>query len=164
MVTPNFADYVQLLFTLFERFLQEQSARHQRGHPFVYQHQTLIVFFLLMQQRRIFRFKAMRRWLLRHPEERQHLGLEDIPDRTTLSRRYKALYPVVQNFMAFLGQYAEALDPRFDSRDLYMDKSLFTAQGPGWHQSDRLAGRVPETLRHLDTDASWSTSGSQGWG
>ena len=50
MVAPTFADYVQLLFTLFERFLQEQSTRHQRGHPFVYQHQALIVFFLLMQQ------------------------------------------------------------------------------------------------------------------
>jgi DDE family transposase len=163
MVTPTFADYVQLLFTLFERFLQEQSARHQRGHPFVYQHQTLLVFFLLMQQRRIFRFKAMRRWLLQHPEDRQHLGLEDVPNRTTLSRRYKALYPVVQDFIAFIGQYAETLDPRFDSRDLYTDKSLFKAQGPVWHQSDRLAGRVPEKLRHLDTDASWSKSGYHGW-
>ena len=163
MVTPTFADYVQLLCTLCERFLQEQSAQHQRGHPFVYPHQTLIVFFLLMQQRRIFRFKAMRRWLLRHPEDRQHLGLEDVPDRTTLSRRSKALYPVVQDFIAFIGQYAEALDPRFDSRDLYTDKSLFKAQGPVWHQSDRMAGRVPEKLRHLDTDASWSKSGYHGW-
>ena len=164
MVTPTCADYVQWLCTLFERFLQEHRARHQRGHPFVYPHQTLSVFFLLMQQRRILRFKAMRRWLLRHPEARQHLGLEDMPERTTLARRSKALSPVVQHCMAFLGQDAEALDPRCDSRDLYRDQSLFTAQGPGWHQSDRLAGRVPETLRHLDTDASWSTSGSQGWG
>jgi hypothetical protein len=163
MVIPTFADYVQLLFTLFERFLQAQSARHQRGHPFVYPHQTLIVFFLLMQQRRIFRFKAMRRWLLQHPEDRQPLGLEEVPDRTTLSRRYKALYPVVQGFIAFIGQYAEALDPRFDSRDLYTDKSLFKAQGPIWHQSDRMAGRVPAKLRHLDTDASWSKSGYHGW-
>ena len=79
MVTPTFADSVQLLFTLFECFLQAQSARHQRGHPVVYQHQTLVVFFLLMQQRRIFRFKAMRRWLLQHPEDRQPLGLEEVP-------------------------------------------------------------------------------------
>ena len=43
MVTPTCANYVQRLFTLFERSLQEQSAQHPRGHPFVYQHQTLIV-------------------------------------------------------------------------------------------------------------------------
>jgi hypothetical protein len=61
MVTPTVADYVALLFTLFERFMQEQALRPQRGHPFVYQHQTLMVFFVLMHQRRIFRFKAMRR-------------------------------------------------------------------------------------------------------
>src|SRR5207249_3332451 len=37
------------------------------------------------------------------------------------------------------------------------------AQGPVWHQSDRAAGHIPEKLRHLDTDASWSKSGYQGW-
>lgn len=163
MVTPTFADYVQLLCTLFERFVQQQDIPARRGHPFVYQHQTLIVFFMLMHQRRIFRFKAMRRWLRQHPEVRQPLGLEDVPNRTTLSRRYKALYPVVQDFIAFVGQYAEALDPRFDSRDLYTDKSLFKAHGPVWHQADRTAGRIPEKLRHLDTDASWGKSGYHGW-
>jgi hypothetical protein len=35
------------------------------------------------------------------------------------------------------------LDPAFDSRELYEDKSLFKAQGPVWHQSDRPAGRIP---------------------
>ena len=95
LVTPTFADYVQLLWTLFERFVQQQDTYARRGHPFVYQHQPLIVFFMLMHQRRSFRCKAMRRWLRQHPEERQPLGLEDVPKRTTLSRRYKALYPVV---------------------------------------------------------------------
>ena len=32
-----------------------------------------------------------------------------------------------------------------------------------WHQSDREAGRIPEKLRHLDTDGSWSKSGYHGW-
>jgi hypothetical protein len=32
-----------------------------------------------------------------------------------------------------------------------------------WHQSDRQAGRIPEKLRHLDTDGSWSKSGYHGW-
>jgi hypothetical protein len=70
---------------------------------------------------------------------------------------------VVQDFIAFVGQYAEDLDPRFDSRDLYTDKSLFKAQGPVWYQSDCKAGRIPEKLRHLDTAASWGKSGYHGW-
>lgn len=163
MATPTFADYVDLLFTLFERFWQHEAAHPHRGRPFVYQHKAVLVFFLVMQQRRTFRFKAQRRWLVHHPELRQYFGLDDVPDRTTLSRRYKALYEVLQDFIAFLGKYAEDLDPRFTSEDLYTDKSLFKAQGPVWHQSDRQTGRIPDKLRHLDTDGSWSKSGYQGW-
>jgi DDE family transposase len=163
MVTPTFADYVELLFTLFEHFWQQEAARSHRGRPFVYQQKALLVFFVVMQHRRTFRFKAQHRWLQHHPDLRQHLGLHEVPNRTTLSRRYKDLYPVLQDFIAFLGQYAEDLDPQFTSQDLYTDKSLFKAQGPVWHQSDREAGRIPTKLRHLDTDASWSKSGYHGW-
>jgi hypothetical protein len=38
MAMPTFANYVDLLWTLFDRFVQSQSARAHRGHPFVYQH------------------------------------------------------------------------------------------------------------------------------
>jgi hypothetical protein len=163
MVPPTFANYVHLLFSLFQYFMQQHPALTRRGHPFVYQHKALIVFFVVKQHCHIFRFKAMHRWLLQQPEAYLPLELEDVPTRTTLSRRYKALYPVVQDFIAFVGQYAEGLDPRFDSRGLYVDKSLFKAQGPVGPQSDRKAGRIPERLRHLDTDASWGNSGYHGW-
>ena len=49
MGTPTLADYVALLFTLFERFWQHDLARPHRGRPFVYQQKALLVFFLLMQ-------------------------------------------------------------------------------------------------------------------
>jgi hypothetical protein len=87
MVKPTFADYVDLLCNLCERFWQQDCARPHRGHPFVYEQKALIVFFLIMQQRRTFRCKAQRRWLLDHPELRQSFGLHEVPDRTTLSRR-----------------------------------------------------------------------------
>ena len=163
MALPTFANYVDLLWTLFDRFVQSQSARAQRGHPFVYQHQRLIVFFTLMHFRQIFHFKTQHRWLTQHLDYRQVLGLATVPHRTTLSRRYKALYPILQDFVAFLAQYAEDLDPAFDSRELYEDKSLFKAQGPVWHQSDRQAGRIPPGLHHLDTEATWSKSAYHGW-
>ena len=86
-----------------------------------------------------------------------------MPHRTTLSRRYKALYPILQDFVAFVGQYAEDLDPACDSRELYEDKRLCKAQGPVWHQSDRRAGRIPPGLQHLDTDATWGKSAYHDW-
>ncbi len=65
--------------------------------------------------------------------------------------------------MVFLDQYTEDLDAVFSHDHLYEDKSLFKAQGPVWHQSDRRAGRIPKNLHHLDTHASWSKSAYHGW-
>jgi len=163
MALPTFAHSVNLLWTLFDCFVQAHSTCAHRGHPFVYQHQRLLVFFTLMHFRQIFHFKTQHRWLTQHLDYRQVLGLATVPHRTTLSRRYKALYPILQDFVAFLAPYAEALDPAFDSRQLDEDKSLFKAQGPVWHQSDRQAGRIPPRLHHLDIDATWSKSAYQGW-
>src|SRR4029453_19218420 len=68
MVNPTFADYIDLLFNLFERFWHHDSARPHRGHPFVYEQKALIVFFVAMQQCHTFRFKAQHRWLKQNPE------------------------------------------------------------------------------------------------
>ena len=130
MTKPTFANYVDLIFTLFALFLQQQPVPPHRGHPFAYPNPTFIVFFAIMQLRRLTRFKAQRRWLLTHPDWGQVIGFDRVPHRTTLSRRYKQLYPILQDFIAFLGQYAEDVDPAFDSRELYEDKSVFKAQGP----------------------------------
>jgi hypothetical protein len=161
MEEPTFTDYVALIFNLFERFVQANPL--WASQRFTYPQREMIVFFMMMQQRHINTFKAQHRWLMAHPRECRHLGWETVPDRTTLSRRYKALYPLLQAFVLFVGQDAETLDERFEGRDLYEDKSLFKAKGPVWHHSDRQAGRIPEKLRNLDTDATWSKSGYHGW-
>jgi hypothetical protein len=163
MPTPLKSDYVKAYFTLYERFEQEQNEVSHRGHPFDYETKGLILFFTLMMIRRITAFKAQHRWLKHHSEERQPLGFESVPDRTTLSRRYRHLYAVVQAFIAYLGRWAEGLSEQFDSQVLIEDASLFKAQGPVWHQTDRVAQRVPEKLRRLDQDASWGKSAYHGW-
>ena len=163
MDKPDFTHYVTLINTYFDRFVQESDACDKRGHPYVYQNQVLIMFFMVMQFRRIFQFKTQWNWLKSHPSKCEQLGFAKIPHRTTLSRRYKALCPVIQELTIFLGQEVETLDERFDTRDLYEDKSLFKAQGPVWHQSDRKVNRIPDKLRNLDTDATWSKSAYHGW-
>ena len=163
MQAPTRADYVKVYFTLFERFEQEQEKVIHYGLPFAYEDRVLIVFFTMMSVRRITAFKTQYRWLLRHLHLAISLGFEQIPVRTTLSRRYKTLYPILQAFIAFVGRWTEALHPQFDSRVLIEDASLFKADGPVWHQSDRLAGRVPEKLRKLDQEANWRKSAYHGW-
>lgn len=163
MQTPSQADYVEVYYTLFDRFQQEQGEQVHYGRPFDYEAKVLIVFFTIMMIRRIIAFKAQHRWLCSHQEEAKQLNFEQIPHRTTLSRRYKSLYWTLQAFIIFLGKWASALSPEFDSCILIEDGSLFKAHGPVWHQSDRKVGRIPEKLRNLDTDASWRKSAYHGW-
>ena len=67
---PVLADYVRLIITLFELFKQHRSEQFgsKRGRPFTYTEEMFIIFFMLMQFRRIHAHKAKWRWLTRHPE------------------------------------------------------------------------------------------------
>lgn len=160
---PSFDDYVALIYNRFEAFTQASEAVNGVGHPYEYQQKSMIVFFMWMQFKRIYEFKAQWRWLKQHEESLRVLNWQQVPDRTTLSRRYKKLYAVLEMFVVYLAQTSEDLAEELELSHLYEDKSLFKAQGPVWHQSDRQMGRIPEKLRHLDTDASWSKSGYHGW-
>jgi hypothetical protein len=72
MQTPTMDDYVKLLCTLFERFVQEHP--EQERSVFTYSNQMMIVRFTLFHYRRIFQFKTQRRWLAAHPALVQRLG------------------------------------------------------------------------------------------
>lgn len=163
MTAPIRHDYVKTYFTLYEHFEQDQNGTSHRGHPYDYATKTLILFFTIMMIRRIHTFKAQSRWLNQHSDLANQLGFDRLPVRTTLVRRFKQLYPTLQAFIAFLGEWAEGLSKDFDSQVLIEDASLFKAHGPVWHQSDRAAQRVPDKLRNLDQDASWGNSAYHGW-
>jgi hypothetical protein len=160
---PTFNDYVSLIYNRFEAFVQSSDEVKKLGKPYTYQNQNMIVFFMWMQFKKIYKFKAQWRWLKQHPDSLSVLDWESIPHRSTLSRRYKALYTVIQAFSAFLGQDSAALGTEMSTKHLNEDQSLFKAQGTVWHQSDRKEGRIPEKLRNLDPDATWSKSAYHGW-
>ncbi len=160
---PIFNDYVALIYNRFEAFTQASEIVQRMGRPFVYEHKSLIVFFMWMQCKRNYHFKTQWRWLKQHPEALAMLEWEQVPHRTTLSRRSKQLYTVIEDFVRYLGQVSGALGEELQTAHLYEDKSLFKAQGPVWHQSDRKQDRIPDGLRKLDTDANWSKSAYHGW-
>ena len=163
MDQPTLIDYAHLIMTLFDQFVQTNPVVLRYQNLCTYKYREMIIFFMLMQFRRIFEFKAQNRWLKAHPEIRTFLKFETVPDRTTCSRQYKKLGEVLTEFTAFIGDQVADLDEAFANRHLTEDKSLFKADGPVWHQSDRREGRIPEKLRRLDTDATWGKSAYQGW-
>jgi hypothetical protein len=160
---PTFNDYVNLIYKQFERFVESSPVSQQLGRPYVYAQHGMIVFFMWMQFKQLYEFKAQWRWLTQHPEALAVLKWCQVPHRTTLSRRYKQLYPVLQAFIAYQGATSGDLGPEMSTRHVVEDQSLFKAQGTVWHQKDRKAGHIPDGLRQLDTDATWSKSAYHGW-
>ena len=162
MPYPNQEDYITFLFQLLDKFGSQEKTKNV-GHPLVYQNRSLICFFAIMILKRCFAFKAMHRWLSSHYEEAKKLGFAKIPKRATISRRYKALYIVIQQFVHFISDWASPLGEEFSTEIVYEDKSLFKARGPVWHKNDMQNNHIPEKLRDLDTDATWSKSAYHGW-
>ena len=165
MCYPDRDYYITLFFQLLEEFEASTplTRTERRGAPKVHADRCLIVFFALMLLKQIHRFKAQHRWLLTHPDWLSKLHFDKCPSRVTLSRRYKQLAPRLEAFVGYVGDVGVSLDVETPPEVVYQDKSLYKAQGPVWHQKDRKANIIPEGLRNLDTDASWSTSQYRGW-
>jgi hypothetical protein len=163
MSKPTLSEYLGVLRTLFSQYQKAHPDQPRRGAPYTYQQVSLILFFAVMTIRHLYGAKAQKRWLEAHPETLELFGLQRIPSRWTLRRRWQKLYPTIQAFVDFVGEWSEGLDEAFSSSDQFIDKSLFKAAGPVWHKKDREEGRIPEGLRNLDVEASWSKSAYHGW-
>ena len=163
MDQPTLTDYAHLIITLFDKFVQTAPVVLKYQNLCTYKYREMILFFMMMQFRRIYQFKTQHDWLLAHPEIQELLGFETVPHRTTISRQFKKLGDIISDFGAFVGKEVADLDEAFANNHLTQDKSLFKADGPVWHQSDRKEGRIPPKLRRLDTDAAWGKSSYQGW-
>ena len=83
MENPTMTDYIQMISQLCDQFEHQQALSSSRGHPLTYTQKVLLVFFLVMQFRRIARFKAQWRWLTTHPQDAKAIGFQRVPHRTT---------------------------------------------------------------------------------
>ncbi len=103
---PLLTDYVEMIIDLFDQFRQNCIAQDEvkRGRFFTYDGKSFIIFFMFMQYRHIVAFQSQWRWLHKHPEVVEMLGWEQIPVRTTIARRYKGLYELLQAFVLFIAQ------------------------------------------------------------
>lgn len=121
MPHPNKDDYITFLLNLIDEFQDAQTQTKQPGRPFDYEDRSLICFFIIMILKRCFAFKAMNRWLELNPNEAQKIGFSNIPSRSTLSRRFKALYETIKRLVAFIGQWASPLGEEFSAEVIYSD-------------------------------------------
>lgn len=134
----------------------------KRGHPYYYSELVMLRIFLLMALKRIKEFAALYRYLQAHADTRAACGLEQMPDESTLRKRIKKLRPLVRRQIRAWAR--ELIKVGVCSAEVVaVDKKMIASQGPLWHQADRQQNIMPERLRGVDRDSSWSYSHYRGW-
>jgi Transposase domain (DUF772) len=132
------------------------------GRPYDFIELVMLKVFLLMVLKKIKQFAALYRYLEAHPEARAACGLERMPDESTIRKRLKKLPSTLKLQVRAWGK--EVIEQTATRPEVVaVDKKMIRAQGPLWHQSDRVKGQIPQGLRGVDCDSSWSVSAYRGW-
>ena len=132
------------------------------GHPYDYSELVMLKVFLLMILKKIKQFTALYRYLSAHPEMRSACGLVQMPDESTIRKRLKQLAPTLKRQIRAWSR--EVLKQAAESAEVVaVDKKMIEAQGPLWHVSDRKQNKIPDRLRGVDRDSTWSRSAYRGW-
>lgn len=130
-------------------------------YPYCYSEKSMVKLFLYSLIKGIRSFKSLRRHLYECPDVLKLVGLEMVPHRTTLSRRFKALYRSLSSLLRQLHQRF-VLHNYADPTVMSFDSTLMHANGNVWHAKDRKAGKLP-SCGNIDTEAHWGVSGDGTW-
>jgi hypothetical protein len=101
-------------------------------------------------------------FLAKHALARRAVGLEQVPHRTTLSRRFKATEQGLRARIWAMG-LAFILYGHVELNVLMADGTLHAACGPSWPAKYQDQGILPEKLRHVDQNAGWGRSPYRGF-
>lgn len=137
--------------------------RRKRGRPFIYSIKNIAVFFYTMILKGISHFKTMHKFLISNPVVAKDCGFKKrIPDRTTLSRRFKKLYEFIKEQIQRMGKVfinKNLATPHICS----VDSTMYWACGNVWHKRHKKQNCIPPKLRNIDKDAHWGKSEYKGW-
>ena len=135
----------------------------QRGRPCIYKPKTITVMFAVMMLKKIVHFKSMHKFLITNPGTAQLLGFKkSIPNRSTLSRRFKGIYDLIKQQVKSLGTLLIKKNIT-KARIVSIDSTMHEARGPLWHKKDKAKGVIPDKLRNVDKEAEWGFSQYKHW-
>lgn len=137
----------------------------RRGRPRAYSSLSFLLLALVAVTLRTFKERELHRLLAHDARLRDELGFGRVPHRRTIERRLQALIPEAEVQIAHTGErIKEEVKPVGGQPQMSaIDGRMYQARGPLWHKQQREAGVIPNGLRNVDTDSSWSKSGYRGW-
>ncbi len=162
---PVSPDALLRIIEQVNEYYEEPPPTHRRGRPRTFSGRAFLLLAVVAVVLRTFKPQELHTLLAKDAELRAALGFCRVPHRRTLERRLAATLPAAETQVQTLGQQILAeVEPGPDQPQASaLDGRMYQAQGPLWHVRDREQGRVPPTLRNVDTESAWSKSGYRGW-
>lgn len=162
---PVSPDALLRIIEQVKEYYHELPAKRQRGRPRIFSGLAFLLLAMVAVVLRTFKPQELHTLLAKDERLRQALGFVRVPHRRTMERRLKATLPEAEAQVQALGHQilAEVAPEPDQPQASAIDGRMYQAQGPLWHARDRKQGRVPPTLRNVDTESAWSKSGYRGW-
>jgi hypothetical protein len=126
-----------------------------------YSEASMVKVFVYALIKGIREFKTLHDHLVEKPEVQSWLGWSNVPHRTTLSRRFKALPAQLCALIAEIYQKF-VIAKQIHEEVMSVDSSLLQAHGKVWHKKDREAGILPR-CGNIDTEAHGGMDGCAEW-
>ena len=158
-------DALRRIVEQVKAYYVEPPPQRPRGRPRTSSGLAFLLLAVVAVVLRTFNPQELRPLLAPDAALRQALGFGRVPHRRTLERRLGATLPEAEAQVQALGHQivAEVEPGPHEPQASAIDGRMYQAQGPLWHARDRAQGRIPPTVRNVDTESAWSKSGYRGW-
>jgi hypothetical protein len=161
MVSPEHP-LIQLLQLIDLVWIEPEMRQGKPGAPKIYSEKVMFKVYLVSLCKKLFARRGLWRYLSANGSIASACGLHKIPDRRTLDRRLDDIAPQAEVQIRTLGLIL-SVEGVTDGVTAASDGSVFAARGPVWHKTDKEAGRIPDGLTGLDTQADWIYSPYHDW-
>ena len=164
----NCSDSSDALFSLIQEIkicYQPPESVVRRGKKVEFSHLSFLLLAVVAVVTKTFSDSELHRFLEKDARLPAALEFSRIPHRTQMMRRLKSLVPIVEEQISLFGKQILNEVPISESTSEIsaIDGRMYEASGPKWHAKDRQQGIIPNGLRNVDTDSSWSKSNYRGW-
>jgi hypothetical protein len=162
---PAAPDALLRIVEQVKEYYAEPPPHRQRGRPRTFSGRSFLLLAVVAVVLRTFKPQELHTLLAKDDKRCRALELVRVPHRRTIERRLQATLSEAETQVQALGhQILEEVESGPDEPQASaIDGRRYQAQGPLWHARDREQGRVPPTLRKVDTESAWSKSGYRGW-
>ncbi len=139
----------------------DEGVLPERSYPYSYQDLPLIKLFVYSRIKGISGFQSLQKHLEVRSDVLNLVGLDKVPHRKTIAKRFRALPDSVLDLLHQLTErftLAEELDASIAS----VDSTLLHAHGNVWHKKQRDKDELP-SCGNVDQEAHWGKSGCGEW-